>query len=106
MKRAAGAEAQSAKEADTLPETENLDSAARTGAERKEIMKKVLTIEGMMCGHCTGRVQKALEAVKGVSAVSMSLEEKTATVELAEEVSDEALTAAVADAGYEVKAVG
>ena len=94
MKRAAGAEAQPAKEADTLPETENLDSAARTGAERKEIMKKVLTIEGMMCGHCTGRVQKALEAVKGVSAVSMSLEEKTATVELAEEVSDEALTAA------------
>ena len=106
MKRAAGAEAQPAKEADTLPETENLDSAVRTGAERKEIMKKVLTIEGMMCGHCTGRVQKALEAVKGVSAVSMSLEEKTATVELAEEVSDEALTAAVADAGYEVKAVG
>ena len=49
---------------------------------------------------------RALEAVKGVSAVSMSLEEKTATVELAEEVSDEALTAAVADAGYEVKAVG
>ena len=59
----------------------------------------------MMCGHCTGRVQKALEAIEGVSAVTMSLEAKTATVELAAEVSEEALTAAVAEAGYEVKGI-
>lgn len=83
----------------------NLASAAEAGAERKEIMKKVMTIEGMMCGHCTGRVQKALEAVAGVSTVTMSLEEKTATVEMTEEVPNEVLTAAVAEAGYEVKAV-
>ena len=44
-------------------------------------MTKVMTIEGMMCGHCTGRVQKALEAIEGVSAVTMSLEAKTATVD-------------------------
>ena len=68
-------------------------------------MTKVMTIEGMMCGHCTGRVQKALEAIEGVSAVTMSLEAKTATVELAAEVSEEALTAAVAEAGYEVKGI-
>ena len=67
-------------------------------------MKK-LKIEGMMCGHCTGRVQKALEALEGVSAVTMSLEEKTALVELNAEVADEALTAAVTDAGYEVKGI-
>ena len=35
----------------------------------------------------------------------MSLEDKTATVELGEEVDDEVLTAAVTDAGYEVKEV-
>ena len=74
-------------------------------AERKEKMTKIMTIEGMMCGHCTGRVQKALEAVEGVSAVTMSLEEKTAKVELAAEVGDEVLTTAVVDAGYEVKAI-
>ena len=68
-------------------------------------MTKVMTIEGMMCGHCTGRVQKALEAIEGVTAVTMSLEAKTATVELAAEVSEEALTAAVAEAGYEVKGI-
>lgn len=87
-------------------EENNSESAAKACAERKETVKKVMTIEGMMCGHCTGRVQKALEAVAGVSAVTMSLEEKTATVELAEEVPDEVLTAAVVEAGYEVKAVG
>ena len=58
-----------------------------------------------MCGHCTGRVQKALEALEGVDAVTMSLENKTATVELTAEVSDEALTAAVTEAGYEVKEI-
>ena len=84
---------------------DNLGCAAGGCAERREVMKRVLTIEGMMCGHCTGRVQKALEAVAGVSAVTMSLEDKTATVELAQEVSDEALAAAVTEAGYEVKAV-
>lgn len=68
-------------------------------------MKKVITIEGMMCSHCTGRVQKALEAVEGVAAVVMSLENKTAEVELKSEVSDEVLAAAVAEAGYEVKGV-
>lgn len=72
-------------------------------AERKKTMTKVMTIEGMMCAHCTGRVQKALEAVEGVSAVTMSLEEKTATVELSKEVQDAALENAVTEAGYEVK---
>ena len=74
-------------------------------AERKETMTKVLTVEGMSCAHCTGRVQKALEAVEGVKAVTMSLEEKTATVDLTAEVSDEALTNAVTEAGYEVKGI-
>lgn len=75
-------------------------------AERKETkMKKKMVIEGMMCGHCTGRVQKALEALEGVKAVTMSLEDKTALVELEAGVTEEALTGAVTDAGYEVKEI-
>lgn len=73
--------------------------------ERSNTMKKVITIEGMMCSHCTGRVNKALEAVEGVSAVSVNLKKKTATVELAAEVADDILTAAVTEAGYEVKGI-
>ena len=68
-------------------------------------MEKLMKIEGMMCGHCTGRVQKALEAVEGVSGVTMSLEDKSALVVLREDVPDEALTAAVTEAGYEVKEI-
>lgn len=73
--------------------------------ERTNTMTKVISIEGMMCNHCTGTVQKALEAVEGVKAVTMSLEQKNAAVELASDVSDEVLTKAVVDAGYEVKGV-
>ena len=74
-------------------------------AERMEHMTKVLTVEGMMCAHCTGRVQKALEAVEGVKAVTVSLEDRTASAELAGEVSDDVLRDAVTEAGYEVKEI-
>jgi len=70
--------------------------------KKEDKIMKIMTIEGMMCSHCTGRVQKVLESVEGVAAVTMSLEEKTATVELSADVSDEALTAVVTEAGYEV----
>lgn len=40
-------------------------------------MKKVLKIEGMMCNHCTGRVEKALNDLDGVTA-EVSLEGKSA----------------------------
>ncbi len=65
-------------------------------------MTKVITVEGMMCGHCTGRVQKVLEAVEGVTSVEMSLENKTATVELSADVADEVLKSVITEAGYEV----
>ena len=68
-------------------------------------MTKKILIEGMMCSHCTGRVVKALSAMEGVSAVEMSLEGKSATVTLSGDVSDEALTKAVTDAGYEVTGI-
>lgn len=73
--------------------------------ERVDTMKKVLDIEGMMCQHCVAHVNKALSGIEGVEAVEVSLENKNATVTLAAEVSDDVLTKAVVDAGYEVKGV-
>ena len=71
--------------------------------ERSSVtMKKVLKVEGMMCNHCKAAVEKALNAVDGVSGTEVNLEQKTAAVELAAEVSDEVLKQAVTDAGYEV----
>lgn len=65
-------------------------------------MTKTITIEGMMCMHCAGRVEKALNALEGVSA-SVDLAGKTATV--TGEASDEALRKAVEDAGYTVTSI-
>ena len=87
------------------PAEQNNRQDVKQEKERTNTMTKVISIEGMMCNHCTGTVQKALEAVEGVKAVTMSLEQKNAAVELASDVSDVVLTRAVTDAGYEVKGV-
>lgn len=60
-----------------------------------------ISIEGMMCNHCTGAVSKALNAIDGVEA-QVSLEDKAAYITLSKDVSKETLTQAIVDAGYEV----
>ena len=64
-------------------------------------MKKTMKIEGMMCSHCTGRVDKALNALEGVE-VTVSLEDQAAYVTLTGEVSDELLKKTVEAEGYQV----
>jgi Cu+-exporting ATPase len=71
----------------------------------EDAMNKTMIIEGMMCTHCTGRVEKALSAIDGVSAVEMSLEGKSASLTLSKEVNDQTLTDAVTQAGYEVVSI-
>ena len=63
-------------------------------------MKKVLTVEGMMCAHCQAHVQKALAGVEGVTEAVVDLESKKATVTLAQDVADQTLMDAVTEAGY------
>jgi Cu+-exporting ATPase len=65
-------------------------------------MNKVLTVEGMSCGHCKAAVEKALKAVDGVKNAVVDLEKKSANVTLNKEVNTDILTKAVTDAGYEV----
>lgn len=67
-------------------------------------MKATMKIEGMTCGHCKMRVEKALNAIDGVSA-QVDLESKSAQITLATEVSPETLESAVRDAGYEPQGV-
>lgn len=71
------------------------------GLKKKETLTHTLVVEGMMCKNCVAHVQKALEGVKGVSAVSVDLESKTATVEALSSVSVSTLITAVTTAGYE-----
>ncbi|MDO5690564.1 MAG: heavy metal translocating P-type ATPase [Tissierellia bacterium] len=62
-------------------------------------MKKTIKIEGMTCSHCSGRVDKALNAIEGVQA-TVDLDRGTATVEASDNVTEEQLRAAIEDAGY------
>ena len=43
-------------------------------------IKKVITIEGMMCSHCQMKVEKSLLELNGVSKVKVNLKDKTATI--------------------------
>lgn len=67
-------------------------------------MEKTMLIEGMSCGHCSARVEKALNELDGVNA-TVDLDKKTAFIKLSKGINDEVLTKAVTDAGYEVVSV-
>ncbi|MGP1455277.1 MAG: heavy-metal-associated domain-containing protein [Treponema sp.] len=59
----------------------------------------VIKIEGMSCKHCVAHVEKALQALNGVSA-TVSLEEKQATITHPDGVALSTLKQAIIDAGY------
>lgn len=82
----------------------NISEQINEDIKEEEKMKKTITIEGMMCMHCTGRVDKALNAVDGISA-TVSLEDKKAYVTLDKEISDDELKAIVEKEGYTVVAI-
>ena len=65
-------------------------------------MVKTIKIEGMMCGHCEGRVTNALSEMDGVTVIKVSASENIAEIEVTEAVTDTALTEAIEDAGYDV----
>lgn len=73
--------------------------------EGEKQMKKIVHVNGMSCAHCQAAVEKALMGVAGVATAKVNLKKKLAEVELSAEVSDEALLAAVNDAGYEAVSV-
>ena len=61
-------------------------------------VKKTVKIEGMMCQMCVKHVKAALSALD--PEVEVSLENKSATLDA--NVADDAIVAAVKEAGYEV----
>lgn len=68
----------------------------------KKAMKKIMHIEGMMCGHCEARVKKVLEELPQVSEAVVSHEEGTAVVTLREDIADQLLKETVEAQDYKV----
>ena len=65
-------------------------------------MKKKIFIEGMSCGHCSGRVEKALKEQEEINDVVVDLEGKNAVIELNQDLADEKITEIIDDIGYDV----
>ena len=77
----------------------------KVSKKEDKTMKKVMHIEGMMCGHCEAAVKKALEALPQVDEAVVSHEAGTAEVTLNAEIADDVLKKTVEDKDYTVTSV-
>jgi copper chaperone len=62
------------------------------------------TVSGMTCGHCVSSVTAEVGKIDGVESVAVDLASGRVTVTASGPVGDDAVAAAVAEAGYEVVA--
>lgn len=69
---------------------------------RSLTMKKIISIKGMNCSHCTRAVEKALRSLAGVENVSVSLEEKQAIVESSTDIPNEQIKKVINDADFTI----
>lgn len=58
------------------------------------------TVVGMTCGHCVSSVTEEVTEIAGVSNVDVDLASGNVTVTATEPISDDAIRAAVEEAGY------
>lgn len=69
-------------------------------------MVKKVFIEGMSCGHCATRIEKALGQIEGVKTVKVNLAGKFAQLETSKELDDQSVTSAIDSAGYQFVKIG
>lgn len=81
------------------PETVENDYNDPESGEKENIMKYVMKIEGMSCGHCSARVEKALAALGAEAKVDLAA--KTAEIDAPATLDKQTMLDAVKDAGYE-----
>ena len=65
------------------------------------IVRKTVTIEGMICDHCKNSVERVLNEMEGVAG-KVNLSKKQAIVFMEKEVSDDAIRVVIEKAGYKV----
>ncbi|MGO4313881.1 heavy metal translocating P-type ATPase [Pseudomonas sp. KB_15] len=82
---------------DSLPAL--MDAVAKAGYSVPQ-QSLELSIDGMTCASCVGRVERALGKVAGVKSVSVNLANERAHLELLGQIDPQTLIAAVAKAGY------
>ena len=68
-------------------------------------MEKKLSVEGMSCPHCVGRVKKHLQSVPNVSNVDVDLEAKQAVFQTDGDIDMQGIIAAINDFGFTAKEI-
>ena len=66
---------------------------------------QTVAVQGMTCGHCVKAVTEEVSAIPGVTDVAVDLVNggtSTVTITATEPVSDEAVAAAIDEAGYTI----
>ena len=79
-----------------------IDAIRKVGYEPLE-RRIELTVAGMTCASCVGRVERALRATAGVISAQVNLATERAQVQVLDGTDLGALTAAVAKAGYDAR---
>ena len=78
------------------------DNNINSNVKETSKMEKIMTIEGMMCGHCEKAVKTALEAIDGVESAVADHEKNEAVVKLTKDVDNNVLKETVEKLEYKV----
>ncbi|MBD9074659.1 heavy-metal-associated domain-containing protein [bacterium] len=65
-------------------------------------IRKIVTIEGMMCNHCKNKVESSLKELENVTKVKVNLANKKAEIYSNAVISDEDIKKTITNLGYQV----
>ena len=68
-------------------------------------IKKIVTIEGMMCNHCKNKVESSLKELENVTKVKVNLANKKAEIYSNAVISDEDIKKTITNLGYQVTSI-
>ena len=69
-------------------------------------IKKIVTIEGMMCEHCKNKVETSLSSINNVSKVKVNLKDKTATIYSTASINNEDIKKIIKKLDYHIISIG
>lgn len=69
-------------------------------------IKKIVTIEGMMCEHCKNKVETSLSSINNVSKVKVNLKDKTATIYSTASINNEDIKKIIKKLDYQIISIG
>ncbi|BAM12981.1 putative copper ion binding protein [Helicobacter cinaedi PAGU611] len=66
-------------------------------------MRLELNVSGMRCGKCVDKIEKFVGEIEGISLVDVNLQDSKVIVEFESPATQELITEAILDAGFEVE---